>query len=123
MSTRERLARYAHEAWSGWMTYLFEKSSVNVDGSVRIPVELVERWKRQMTMPYEQLPPVEQDSDRAEADVMLRLIQATNRCSKCCTCECPPEGHGYNYCSTPGCGCKWDGHLHPTPSPDTQEGP
>ncbi len=30
---REKLAEYAHEAWSGWMRYLFEKSERNPDGN------------------------------------------------------------------------------------------
>lgn len=73
MSEVEKLAGYAHEAWSGWMRYLFEKSAENPDGSVTIPAELVKRWRRQLETPYEDLPEKEKDSDRIEA----RKIQAT----------------------------------------------
>ena len=73
-NSRERLARYAHEAWSGWMPYLFSRSANNADGPVTIPADLVDRWRRQMGTPYELLPPTEQDSDRAEADAMLTIL-------------------------------------------------
>lgn len=72
---RERLADYAHEAWSGWMYYLFDKSTRNADGSVTIPTSLVERWHRQMKVKYAVLPPSEQESDRKEADRMLAIVR------------------------------------------------
>jgi hypothetical protein len=72
---REQLADYAHEAWSGWMRYLFEKSQTNPDGSVTIPATLVARWQRQMNSPYGSLPENEKESDRAEADKMLAIVE------------------------------------------------
>lgn len=72
---RERLADYAHEAWSGWMRYLFSRSLKESDGCVLIPSELVERWTRQMNTPYTQLPDNEQESDRVEADKMLTIMK------------------------------------------------
>jgi len=74
MRANEQLAAYAHEAWSGWMKYLFQKSPTNPDGSVTIPVELVERWKRQMNTAYEDLPEKEKESDREEALKMMRIF-------------------------------------------------
>lgn len=71
---REKLADYAHKAWSGWMKYLFQKSTVNVDGTVTIPNELADRWIRQMHTPYERLPEEEKNSDRIEADNILGLV-------------------------------------------------
>src|SRR4051812_34237278 len=35
--TREALAAYAHEAWSGWMAYFFGKCTVNKNGSITVP--------------------------------------------------------------------------------------
>jgi hypothetical protein len=70
---REQLAAYAHEAWSGWMRYLFEKSQANPDGTVTIPAWAVDRWRRQMDTPYAALPEAEKASDRAEADRMLAI--------------------------------------------------
>lgn len=72
---REELASYAHKAWSGWMDYLFEKSILSVDGTAIIPAWAVERWKRQAKTPYEKLPDGEKESDRAEADAILNIVQ------------------------------------------------
>lgn len=74
LDDREKLAAYAHMAWSGWMIYLFSKSVHNADGSVTIPPLLVERWKRQMNTRYRDLPETEKESDRSEADKMLAIV-------------------------------------------------
>jgi hypothetical protein len=72
---REQLADYAHEAWSGWMKYLFEKSEYLPDlGSAIIPSWAVERWTRQMNTAYADLPEHEKESDRKEADRMLAIV-------------------------------------------------
>jgi hypothetical protein len=57
-ATREKLASYAHKQWSGWMDYLFSKcvNPIEADtGTVIIPKWAVERWKRQIKTPYEEL--------------------------------------------------------------------
>lgn len=74
---RAALAAYAHDAWSGWMTYQFEKSQRNPDGSITIPVQLVVRWDRQRTTPYSLLPANEQKSDLEEADRILNILRAS----------------------------------------------
>lgn len=74
--TKERLAAYAHEAWSGWMAYLFSRCA-GADGGVLIPQSLVDRWKRQSETPYAELPEGEKASDRKEAAVMLAIISQT----------------------------------------------
>jgi hypothetical protein len=71
---RERLAAYAHEAWAGWMLYLFRFGTLHADGTFAIDADKVERWKRQATTPYAELPEAEKDSDRAEADAILALM-------------------------------------------------
>jgi hypothetical protein len=76
--TIEVMAAYAHAAWSGWMRYLFSVSSENEDGSVTIPVWAVERWKRQMNTAYDHLPESEKESDRLEADCILRSLKSAN---------------------------------------------
>lgn len=73
--TRERLAEYAHDAWSGWMVYMFSKSDKNEDGTMTIPKWAVERWSRQATTKYSGLPEGEKASDRDEADRMLAIIR------------------------------------------------
>lgn len=71
---REQLAAYAHEAWSGWMRYLFSKCDAQWNGRV-IPPWAVERWQRQLATPYAELPEEEKASDRAEADTILALFE------------------------------------------------
>jgi hypothetical protein len=73
--SREQLAALAHEQWAAWMKYLFEKSIDGGDGSVEIPALYVARWKRQMNTSYLNLSEKEKESDRAEADKVLRVIQ------------------------------------------------
>jgi len=79
---REELAEYAHNAWAGWMKYLFEKSAQNADGTVTIPVWAVIRWRRQMNTQYKALPEGERESDRLEADKMLAILEPPNTASR-----------------------------------------
>lgn len=72
---REALAAYAHEAWSGWMMYLFGKGERGADGTWIMPKWAFDRWLRQATALYSELPESEKDSDRAEADKMLAIVQ------------------------------------------------
>lgn len=81
---REGLAEYAHEAWSGWMKYLFSKCERDVlvtdSGLVMrciIPKWAVDRWQRQMTTSYADLPNDEKESDRLEADRMIEVWDRT----------------------------------------------
>jgi len=71
---REKLASYAHETWSGWMKYMFNKCESTVHGEM-IPPELVERWNRQMNTEYKDLSDKEKQSDRDEADKMMRIMR------------------------------------------------
>ena len=71
---RELLADLAHQQWSGWIDYEFSRCDVNEDGSLTIPREWVERWRRQMNTPYSELSEAEKDSDRAEADRVLAIL-------------------------------------------------
>lgn len=77
-STRETLAAYAHEAWSGWMEYLFSKTSPAPAGQV-IPLASVQRWSRQMRTPYADLPENEKQSDREQADRILETLRQAGR--------------------------------------------
>lgn len=82
---REDLAEYAHEAWSGWMKYLFSKGEyrwveapTESHGKVErvwiMPQWAVERWTRQMNTPYADLSEEERKSDREEADKMIDIF-------------------------------------------------
>ncbi len=77
----EALADYAHEAWSGWMRYLFSKcerrggyTGADADTTV-IPEWSMDRWRRQLETPYADLPEEEKESDRAEAQRMLEALE------------------------------------------------
>lgn len=72
---REELAEYAHDAWAGWMSYLFSKGDLNPDGTFTIHHEETKRWIRQSCTSYESLPHHEKESDRAEADKMIAIMQ------------------------------------------------
>lgn len=79
---REALAALCHEQWSGWMKYLFSKCK-NASGMYMqagtpdaiIPGSFVERWTRQLSTPYDELPEGEKESDRKEADKFLALME------------------------------------------------
>lgn len=71
---RESLSEYAHEAWSGWMIYMFSKMTINEDGTATMPKWAVERWSRQMNTKYSDMPENEKESDRVEADRMLSIV-------------------------------------------------
>jgi len=75
-SIREQLAELAHDQWSGWMEYLFSKSTYNKDGTVTIPKWAVERWGAQMESSFSGLTEEERDSDRVEADKFLKVFEA-----------------------------------------------
>lgn len=60
----EALAKYAHDAWSGWMKYQIGRSKH----------EFLARWIRQMNTEYKDLPEEEKESDRAEARKILALV-------------------------------------------------
>ncbi len=70
----EELAEYAHEAWSGWMKYMFKKGFLLSDGSVKIPADSANRWRRQFQTEYVDLPESEKESDRDEARKMLKIV-------------------------------------------------
>jgi hypothetical protein len=71
----ELLSAYAHEAWCGWMKYLFSKAEINNDGTWTMPKWAVERWQRQMNTKYTELPEEEKKSDREEAHKILAILE------------------------------------------------
>ena len=71
---QEKLADYAHNAWCGWMNYMFSKGTFHDDNTFTLPSWAVERWRRQAATSYDELPESEKNSDRKEADKMIELI-------------------------------------------------
>ncbi len=80
----ELLAGYAHEAWSGWMEYLFSKClphSAVLDnfervetGGLVIPAAYVENLRALMDTPYAELSEADKESDRDEARKMIQRV-------------------------------------------------
>ena len=72
---KEQMANKVHEIWAAWMSYVFNLSKQNQDGSVTIPKHMVNKWLRQMMTPYEDLPLAERESDIIIAEEILLLVQ------------------------------------------------
>lgn len=73
---REKLAEYAHSAWSGWMKYMFSCEMDDEDCGRSLPGWTRVRWQRQMTTEYADLPESEKESDRDQADAILAIVNA-----------------------------------------------
>lgn len=115
---REMLAALAHEQWTGWMRYLFSRTTPSGDGAL-IPAQWVTRWQHQMDTPYERLSERDKDSDRKEADRVLAIIAApgTGTCGECAhwvaaahtshldMCCLNPKAMAYQRVTTPRDGC------------------
>jgi hypothetical protein len=71
---REIIAKVQHDIWAHWMNYLFTCCVPNDDGSVTIPANKVERWQRQALTSYHDLTDKEQQSDRHQADKVMKAI-------------------------------------------------
>lgn len=71
---KEEIAEVQHEIWSHWMRYFFSQCQSNKDGSVTVPSDKVERWKRQMETNYSNLTDKEKISDLEQADKVLKII-------------------------------------------------
>ena len=63
-STLEFHAERQHQIWGHWMDYQFSLCQEQADGSLVIPAEKVERWKRQLATSYAELSEAERESDR-----------------------------------------------------------
>jgi hypothetical protein len=62
---RERLAALEHEQWAHWTRHLLD----------HLTPENIERWRRQIDTPYDELSESEKQSDREWADRVLELIK------------------------------------------------
>lgn len=76
---REMIAAECHDQWTGWMDYLFSKtntclSAEDTDQGELIPQGFVQRWRQQCLTPYSKLSEQEKNSDRVEADKIIKLL-------------------------------------------------
>jgi hypothetical protein len=74
MSLVQKFADLAHKQWSGWMVYLFSKSTKNEDGTVTIPKWAVDRWEKQIDTEYKDLTSDEQWLDVREANKFIDVL-------------------------------------------------
>ena len=79
---KEKLSEFAHKQWSGWMRYLFSKGIFNDDGTWTMPKWAVDRWISQMNTEYKDLSEKEKESDRKEANDMIKMIKIINHETK-----------------------------------------
>ena len=77
-SVREKIAEVQHSVWSHWTKYQFSRCTKNPDGSLNIPPELIDRWQRQSETSYAELTDEEKESDRHQADKVLKIAEGTN---------------------------------------------
>ncbi len=71
---KETLAAVQHEIWSQWMKHLFSSCVETKKRSIYLDLTQVERWKRQMNTPYEDLTEKEKDLDREQAAKILTVL-------------------------------------------------
>lgn len=74
INKREELAAVQHEIWAHWTKYQFSICQHNEDGTITIPADKVERWSRQMNTLYSELSDKEKESDRDQADKVLKVL-------------------------------------------------
>jgi len=70
---REKIAKTQHDIWAHWMKYLFSCCDV-YNGIHVLNSNKVRRWKRQMETPYNELTEAEKESDREQADKILKIL-------------------------------------------------
>lgn len=73
---REKLAELERSIYNHWLSYMLSPAcgTFNPDGSFTINAEKVERWRRQMNTPYDQLTEKEKNSDREQAEKVIDVL-------------------------------------------------
>lgn len=70
----EILADYEHQRWAKWQKYLQSICIKNIDGSLTIPKDKVDRWTRQIETDYCDLSEQEKEADRNGARRLIRIL-------------------------------------------------
>lgn len=65
IDSREKLAELEHDQWAHWTVYFLNN----------LTDKNIERWQRQINIPYSELTETEKDSDRAWADKVLKIVR------------------------------------------------
>lgn len=74
MIFKDKIASLCHDQWSHWIVSLLGKGTPNADGTLTVPKDVIDRWRRQMNTPYDLLSDTEKDLDKVEADKFLKVI-------------------------------------------------
>lgn len=79
----DRLAAIEHQRWAHWQRHLHDQCTELDDGSLVIPAELVRRWDRQISTPYDNLAPEEKRSDQEQVmNYLPTIISALSQDSR-----------------------------------------
>ena len=70
----DELAAVEHERWAHWQRYIHVKGTIQPDGSLVLPSDLVRHWQIQIETPYAALTEIERESDREQVRRYLPLI-------------------------------------------------
>lgn len=63
----EEIASIVHDIWAHWQSYLHDQCEKQLDGSLKIPKDLVEHWNEQIKLDYNQLSEDDKKSDIEQA--------------------------------------------------------
>jgi len=82
----DKFGEAQHKIWADWMKFLFTEGYDMEDGSFKMKREKVERWRRQMNTPYEELTRKEQETDIKVAqdylgDIMVLFVEESVKAS------------------------------------------
>ena len=72
----EELAAIEHERWSHWQRHLHDKGTMQPNGTMLLPANLVKRWEHQSRTDYADLTEQEKESDREQVRRYLPIIVA-----------------------------------------------
>jgi len=75
----EQLAALEHIRWSDWQRYVHSCCVKLTNGSLAIPGNMVERWERLMSTPYELLSERDKQQDRNEVMRYWKLVTNEGR--------------------------------------------
>jgi hypothetical protein len=72
----EELAALEHERWAHWQRFMHQQGKRQLDGSLILPSDLIEKWDRLIRTPYAQLTDKEQESDREQVLRYLPVVRS-----------------------------------------------
>lgn len=71
----EEAAAMEHDRWAHWQKYC-HSTGIRDSSGIRLTIDSIERWERQINTPYNELTEKEKESDRFEVRKYLPLISS-----------------------------------------------